>query len=383
MTEEQKYQGALYKKKKTKTANNSNQPAQDNNMAHRAYVEDVVDYEGWEDVQDAPPRVPTPPMPNDLNVFEFMNNPTPTASTVALPRAVGPSEAEPTETNQLVRFEERKEYDDLDAEMMADDEALISYGSGPIPAGSMPYETPMPKVARDRRRSDRGVKKDKKRKRLHVETHDLDMPDAPVLHSGLTGGMNRLMSRHQVFPPSPDYSGSGGELGETPASPLKKSKHSKHHRSSRQESSGIGNNLISMLTSGTSKSTSKPQKRKHTTGTTSSKKRHSSHRHSKRLEGAKEPKLLEYSNEDGEHNRSGSGSGAMVVFGRRADVFFSMVNKGPESERGCSINKVLKRFHRERSGAGDVLPKPLEEKELFKSLRMRRNDRGEIVLFCI
>lgn len=386
MTEAQKYQGALYKDKKAKTSkSNSNVPAQNNSnsgdMAHRAYIEEVVDYEGWEDV--TMPRAPTPPLADNLNVFEFMNNPTPTASTVALPQAAGPSEAEPSERNQLVRFEERREYDELDADMMADDEALISYGAGPIPGT---YETPIPKASRERRRSEKDGKKDKKRKRLHVDTRDLEMTDAPVLHSGLTGGLTRLMSRPQTFPPSPDYSGSGGELGETPASPLKKSKHSKHHRSSRHEGGGIGNNLMSMLTSGSSKTASKTKKRKHTSATTTSKKRHSSHHHhtsSKRLEGAKEPKLLEYQGE-GESSRSGSGSGAMVVFGEgRADLFFSMVNKGPDSERGCSINKALKRFHRERSGAGDVLPKPLEEKELFKTLRMRKNEQGEIVLFSV
>lgn len=379
MTEEQKYQGALYKNKKAKTTDNSNHPTH-NNMAHRAYVEDVVDYEDWEDAGGPPPRAPTPPAPGDLDVFQFMNNPTPTASTVALPQAVGPSEAEPSERNQLVRFEEPQDYDDVDAEMMADDEALIAYGAGPIPAGTTAYETPLPKAARERKRSDKSGKKDKKRKRLHVDTHDLDMPDAPVLHTGLTGGLNRMMSRPHAFPPSPDYSGSGGELGETPASPLKKSKHSKHHRSSRHEG-GIGNNLFSMLTSGSTKTASKPKKRRHTSDATSSKKRHSSHHHTKRLEGAKEPKLLEYAKDEGGESRSGSG--AMVVFGHGADLFFSMVNKGPGSERGCSVNKALKRFHRERSGAGDSLPKPLAEKELFRSLRMRRNDRGEIVLFCV
>lgn len=391
MTEEQKYQGALYKNKKAKQSKNNNPPPVQNNssssnsrMAHRAYVEEVADYEGWEDV--TMPRAPTPPSADNLNVFEFMNNPTPTASAIALPQAAGPSENEPSERNQLVRFEERRDYDELDADMMADDEALYSYGAEPIPVGLNTYDTPIPKASRERRRSEKDGKKDKKRKRLLVETRDLEMTDAPVLHSGLTGGLTRLMSRPHAFPPSPDYSGSGGELGETPTSPLKKSKHSKHHRSSRQEGGGIGNNLMSMLTSGNSKTASKTKKRKHTSVATTSKKRHSSHHHhssSKRLEGAKEPKLLEYQAE-GDSSRSGSGSGAMVVFGeRRADLFFSMVNKGPESERGCSVNKVLKRFHRERSGAGDVLPKPLEEKELFKSLRMRKNERGEIVLFSV
>lgn len=391
MTEEQKYQGALYKAKKQKTGpnnnNNNNNNKNNNNkhnnnsnndMAHRAYVEEVPDYEGWNgnNAANPPPAAPSPPGADDINVFEYMVNATPAASIVALPVANGPSEAEPSEHTQLVRFEETKNYDDMDQEMMADDEALVSYGSGPIPVNGA-LGTPAARVPRERKKSDRDSKKDKKRKRLHVETHDLDMPDAPVLQSGLTGDLSRMMTRPQTFPPSPDYSGSGGEFAETPASPMKKSKSSKHHRSSRPVS-GIGNNLLSMLTG--SNQTSKSSKRKSTTST--SKKRSSTHR-SKRLEGAKEPKLLEYKSDRSHARDSHNGAGAMVMFGQRADLFFSMVNKGPESERGCSVNKALKRFHRERGYATDALPKPLEEKELFKSLRLRKNDRGEIVLFSI
>jgi cell growth-regulating nucleolar protein len=75
----------------------------------------------------------------------------------------------------------------------------------------------------------------------------------------------------------------------------------------------------------------------------------------------------------------------MVVFGRedkmraRAEAFLSVVRKGPESEKGYSINKALKRWHRDvGSGSG---PKHDEEKELWKSLRLKRNERGEVVVF--
>ena len=114
----------------------------------------------------------------------------------------------------------------------------------------------------------------------------------------------------------------------------------------------------------------------------------------------------------------------LVVYRSSAEQFLSFVTKGPESEKGCSINKVLKRYHRERGTAGSLLPltfpsngngngngngagsvgsngsnnnnnnnnngagggvataKTEEEKELWKSLRLRRNDRGEIILFA-
>jgi cell growth-regulating nucleolar protein len=56
-----------------------------------------------------------------------------------------------------------------------------------------------------------------------------------------------------------------------------------------------------------------------------------------------------------------------------------VVRKGPESEKGYSINKALKRWHRDvGSGSGS---KHDEEKELWKSLRLKRNERGEVVVF--
>lgn len=73
----------------------------------------------------------------------------------------------------------------------------------------------------------------------------------------------------------------------------------------------------------------------------------------------------------------------MIVFKPRADAFLSFVTKGPESERGCRVNKALKRYQRERQASGSGLAKGKEEKELWKDLRLRQNDRGEIVLFTI
>lgn len=380
MTEEQKYQGALYKNKKAKTATTNTQSAQ-KDMAHAAYVEDVADYEGWEDVPTTLPHAPSPPAAfGGFNVFDYQVDATPSASTVAIPQVGAPAPApEPAaESTELVRYEYKKEtYQDIDADMMADDEALVQYGSGPVQAESSSFHTPAPK--RDRKKASKEDKKDKKRKRLHVDTRDLDMPDAPVLHSDLTGGLNRLMSRPHAFPPSPDYSGSGGEVNENPASPLKKSKHSKHHKSSRPES-GIFTGIASMLASGNSKPATKAKKRKSTSTSTSAstKKRHS--HTSKRLEGAKEVKMLEYNK--GDEGESRDGPGTMVVFKPHADLFLSLIKKGPDSERGCSVNKALKRYHRERSSTGRAA-KSIEEKELFRSLRLRRNDQGEIVLFSV
>jgi cell growth-regulating nucleolar protein len=90
------------------------------------------------------------------------------------------------------------------------------------------------------------------------------------------------------------------------------------------------------------------------------------------------------SEDSGRRARNG-GATDMVVFGReekmriRAESFLSVVKKGPESEKGYSVNKALKRWHRD-AGTGSGA-KHEEEKELWKSLRLKRNDRGEVVIF--
>ncbi|GKZ51796.1 hypothetical protein AbraIFM66951_007248 [Aspergillus brasiliensis] len=78
-----------------------------------------------------------------------------------------------------------------------------------------------------------------------------------------------------------------------------------------------------------------------------------------------------------------------------ATHFLSLVTKGPESTRGFSVNKVLKRFHRDftdefddddrgrdqgRSRA-DRERRADDEKELWRTLRLKQNERGEVVLF--
>ncbi|KAJ5677233.1 uncharacterized protein N7477_002866 [Penicillium maclennaniae] len=75
-----------------------------------------------------------------------------------------------------------------------------------------------------------------------------------------------------------------------------------------------------------------------------------------------------------------------------ATHFLSLVSK--DSERGCSVHKALKRFHRDLSdeydanrgldqgrSRADRERREDDEKDLWRSLRLRRNDRGEIVVF--
>jgi cell growth-regulating nucleolar protein len=349
-------------------------------MPQKAYVEDYLeddfakyeDYEGDSDDEKSPaeqlPEAPTPPpaVEGNVNVFDFLDNTmTPNASNLNLPHAIPVSDS-----TELVRYDyEANAY--LDPNSYMESEALVQYGTGPIPSGA--YQTPLPKGER-KKGKDGDLKKDKKRKRLHVAVPgDQIMTDAPpVLHSGLTGGLNRLM--RPIFPPSPDYSGGDG-AEPSPASPLKKTRHSKHSKSGRE---GIGNNLLALMTSGT-KTKTKTKKRKSSSSSSTKK-----HRSQHRSETEKAPKLIEYRPQSRDTVKEGEGnSSEMVVYRPRADLFLSFINKGPESERGCSMNKALKRFHRERTTTGSSLGKLMEEKELWRSLRMRRNDRGEIVLFCV
>ncbi len=91
-------------------------------------------------------------------------------------------------------------------------------------------------------------------------------------------------------------------------------------------------------------------------------------------------KMIEYKPMNGD---APDDSQQLVVYREqaRAELFMSFINKGPNSERGVSMNKALKRYHRERSAQGLGLGKAEEEKQLWRSLRFRKNERGEVVLF--
>lgn len=100
---------------------------------------------------------------------------------------------------------------------------------------------------------------------------------------------------------------------------------------------------------------------------------------------------------DVERPRGGDDARDMVVF-RQPNIpseqqhemafnFLSLVTKGPESSRGFSVNKILKRFHKDcwgefedGSSRADREQRQDAEKELWRTLRLKRNDRGEIVV---
>jgi cell growth-regulating nucleolar protein len=341
ISEAQKYQGALYRPEKEKKKGQNNNNNNNNNRAQappRPYVEDVA---------QPPPQAPSPPAAADnVNVFDFLvNGETPNASQVdiAAPEPTRMIEDTPAPANETMT-----------------EGTLVEYGSGPVAPDA--FSTPASKAERRKKDGNREEKKDKKRKRLHVDTQDHSfeqvgdevMTDAPpVLHSGLTGGLNRLLTRPSEFPPSPDYS--GGDAAEaSPGTPLKKKKKSSKKHSTKPPSFTDG--LLSLIST-------KPHKK-------------SDAQKKKRKAEKTAQKLLENKahGEDDAENQ-------MVLYQQRAELFMSFVNKGPQSDKGCSMNKALKRYHRERDAQGSELGRSEEEKELWRCLRLKRNEQGEVVVF--
>lgn len=501
MTEEQKYQGALYKEKQNKSQKNNanqkkNQPqksqhtngekAQNGNASHSERI---------------PPPAPSPPLPSsdkpassstqeassekkkDVNVFDYLVNdesPNPNASQVSLddkPKEQmkmvpgAPSVFEPSKA--LARLDtdvedEEKQYD------VAYEENGFSYGADPIKPSlyknqdsnvSMDFMTPAPKKKKKDKKNKAEEKSakasDKKRKRGHPDEQDSQEasksqdPDTPMVdtpwstannagtpvlkHSGLTGGLDRMMRDERV--PSPDYEGSS----ENDTQDGRRRFHDRQSPSkrTRRAENGLGismkdgaNQIMSMFGGSTASenggsvaesssqalqkvrrgsspsdddgSGKKPKKSssKHDPETRKSKRKISGHSHT----DARPSRRLKATAESRDSDRSDDENRKVVIYRRseltdeeiqrqKAAYFLSLVNKGPESERGCSINKTLKRYHRDcpyvsedderesegrgrrRSRHSNRDRKYEEEKDLWRALRLKRNDRGEIVVF--
>lgn len=503
MTEAQKYQGALYKEKPAKNQrkgkNDSKQITTSNaNGKHRQpYVEDGSDPDNLR-ANMAPPPAPTPPPPGaekpsatpqeangkPVNVFDYLvTEKTPNASKVSL--------GAPNEPMQMVDharsvFEPSKALAHLDTEGEDDEKVYdvayeengFSYGAGPIqpslypgniPNVSMEFMTPAPKKRKDRTRAEKGTGQasgtvsDKKRKRGPTEDMDMDMEDSPMMnapssvqnhpgtpmlnHSGLTGGLNRLLRSPSLDAEDQNKPNSRRRY-QDPSSPIKRTRRNEKEtnsdaglgisikdRAGRLVSSMFGGSAVSGSSGGSNDPSSKAMVRTrrrsssddgqlvevrrpkkshrvrnssdgHVAGESSKTKRKSStqtdgDRPSRRL------KQIEY-RRDSDRSRSRSprrDDGREVVVYREPNVpdelqremaahFLSLVNKGPGSSRGLSINKTLKRFHRDISdefdddrgrdsgrSRADREQRVDDEKELWRTLRLKRNDRGEVVVF--
>ena len=336
----------------------------------------------------APPRAPSPPpsarVAPPVNVFDFLvNDATPNASRMSLgttqeqmqmvahaPPLFKSSTTSPHDTEGEAEWEEEED----------DDDDGYEYDMEPMSAeGRDVYTTPAHKTITYEAEA-KSLSTDKKRKRqvedldltqacrssqeLDDEMQEDDQDDRPVLHSGLTGGLNRLMSMSK-FPPSPEYSaGSGPEP--SPLSPAKRKRATLNGATVERRGRAANGQLVKVRKVRRSSDESRP--RKH----------HRSHKHKEPEdpERSRRPmKAIEYHRTTSPNANDGN---QLVVYHRRAEMFLSFITKGPESEHGYSLNKALKRYHRERGEHG--LGKQEEEKELFKSLRLKRNERGEVVL---
>ncbi|KAF1949360.1 hypothetical protein CC80DRAFT_429338 [Byssothecium circinans] len=454
ISEDQKYQGKLYKDKK-KPQHQKNDSAQQYNsqaLVPHAYVEDAPDVDTVALV-DAPPRAPTPPpAANSLgyeeraalppvNVFDFLDtSQTPNPSRVHLPV----DESRMIEDSIPPAYEEEPQRTLFDVMkfQVADDEDYarngFAYGDEPIrPTNERfdsSYVTPAPKSKHNRTKSrDKDIdttirKEERKRKRNSPpeldmslvrtqQERDVMMDDAPpMLHSGLTGGLNRLLARNE-FPPSPEYSG-GYE--NSPLSPMKRAKQGASKafiRAQRQlDLHQEKERKAELKETKKDKERGRERERKERKASNALvkirpkiKNRDDSAREGRKIRevrrrrqysssvsparGSKPMKAIEY-HPSRSHSPGADGNNQLIVrpngdvvpvkteHEARAELFMSFVNKGPDSERGMSINKTLKRYHRERSDSWDRgVSKADEEKELWKSIRLKRNDRGEIVLF--
>ena len=366
-------------------------------VPRNAYVEDAPDpdLDGTVAVVEALPHAPSPPsaVAEPVNVFDFLvNDATPNASRISLG---GSKEQMQMVDHAPPLFEAGREVDNelgrddaMDKYVQEYEENEYIHSEEVVPTKEpLSYQTPAPKVRQKNNPEPiyeldaREMKStDKKRKRqveeldltqarrssqeLDEEMLDTDVP--PILHSGLTGGLNRLLSKSK-FPPSPAYSGGDGNEPLL-ITPIRRTKQLKEKERGRTSSALVRVRKVKRVPS----DESRPRKH-HRSHHHSSHHEHHSHSddHSKRS-----LKAIEYPS----HSSEDSTKQQLVVYRSRAELFLSFITKGPESESGCSIHKALKRYHRERGEQGLGLGKVEEEKELWKSLRVKRNERGEVVL---
>ena len=403
----------------------------------KAYVEDAPESEEKPKksitIVEPEPETPAAPKPNPsqaqppVSVFDFLvPGDTPNASKASLidtkPSAKMDSYS-PSVNASAFSLEPNGATTKHDPEY---EKRGYSYGSEPIPVTQrrdrpqVEYFTPAPKdflkdlEAAHRESKANGKSTDKKRKR-HVEDLDLTvarcasqdsdlvMSDAPPagFHTGLTGGLNRLLSHE---------SDHDERRKDDPPSPIKRSKPSatyyvKERSRSKAGSSVAGSSALVKVKKRRSSDEDRPRKHHRATSDqqsqsqrqdrpdeASQRTRHSHHRSRSTSRATSRAntsvKAIEYHPHSDYETDNGDDRRQLILYKTRAELFMNFVTKGPESEGGCSVNKALKRYHRERAaisgrGFGEYRSseKEGEEKELWKGLRLKRNERGEVVVF--
>ncbi|KXG47250.1 Zinc finger, C2H2, LYAR-type [Penicillium griseofulvum] len=320
----------------------------------------------------------------------------------------------------------------------------IPHSDSPPNASTTEFVTPAPKKKKERREKAPGTVSEKKRKRGQAEVlstpreDDTNMMDAPssiinnagtpmLNHSGLTGGLSRMM--RSASPDGDDSPETSRRAYQDTSSPIKRSRRngkeangngdpglgiSMKNRAGRLVSSMFGGSAVSSTNGSHTEHGSKAVARR---GSSSSgdghlevRKSKKSHRSRDDHDESRKSKRKSSNPTDGDrpsrrlkqiderHGSVDSSHGHQVTVYKQsrppartdedlqrelAYHFLSMIPN--ESERGFSVNKALKRFHRDLSneydGHDDVQRRADDEKDLFRALRLRRNDRGEIVVF--
>jgi cell growth-regulating nucleolar protein len=268
-----------------------------------------------------------------------------------------------------------------------------------------------------------------------VETQLARAADTPgIAHSGLTGNLQRMVTEDSGFYMRSDSEEdtrerSAGDRRKSrhatdPSSPLKRSRHSKE-----KDDSGLGISIkgravkaLSMVggallaqDTASSKTRRRASSSDHyaqagtreVSGEKRERKKHKVQRHNgissantrpehrsrrRRSEspeaGRRKPKAIEYHRNDDSGSDSEDGkarTGEVVVFGaadrqeKRCKSFLANIPRISESEKGYSVHKALKRWHKQADHRGSE--RNSEQDELWRGLRLRVNDRGETVIF--
>lgn len=396
--------GHLYKAKPTKTSRNqpTDKSTENQTLKNAAKSEDADKQlvrhvaESYEQtsslaIVDAPPEAPSPP-PAPVNVFDFLVN------------GHGDDEWESDEDDMHPEFAPHLSANGYE------------YGSHPVPAGFDRYQsipdlkeaagsdgdfiTPAPRRSHTRNLSTDSTnqKKSAKRKRGHPEdldmskihTKDVVMTDVPSMHSGLTGGINRLMTQRHGLPPSPEDS------PDSPKSPIKRSRREGKEKKERRKSSDSEKVDRKRTKHEKDSKTPKPSKTssKQPAPTSATKIRRSFFSSSGAITRRaaspshaqspirKKTKAIEYPSQNGTENGQDD-SMALVRISHAPTTkpvasFLDCLAKGTDSEEGVSVWKALKRWRRDAGGSESRDG----EKELWKGIKIRMNDRGELII-CV
>jgi cell growth-regulating nucleolar protein len=451
-------------------------------VPRQAYVEDAADF-------DTPPHVPTPPpaVPEASNrdsVFDYMVDDgrevgTPHISFAKEKEEMSMKQAAPSifsnsrpSSRNGEEYEHSRDYE----------ENGYTWGAEPVkPRGllemndsslTLEFMTPAAKETKSKlnkkerpashSRTNSGSEKKRKRP-TDDQIHELEgdtlmaetvKADTPVIHSGLTGGISRMMSHDESYPfrrsPDPEdrrdaiivkeRSTRRNHKIEEPMSPLKRTRHTKDENSNglgisikgravkalsmvggallpsqgasemsntrtrRRASSSDNGQSLTRIQNGEKRERKKHKVQRHN-GTSSANIRHeprSRHRHSddsrspsQERSTSRKLKAIEYRKHDESASESDSetarasrkakgANGDMVVFGaeektRRACRSFLANAPGLDSEKGYSVHKMLKRWHKHndvRSSASKLE----DEQDLWRALRIKRNEKGEFVV---